>query len=164
MIHVPYVPGRLVPATKLAIEQSGFPYLFHELPIGDDGAYARLVRNLWNLKRSMIICEQDVVPTIEHLHQMVACSHDWCSYCYDDGSHPEGPMFGLVHFTGAVMQAHPWAADDALVVGKRRDTDHHWGSVDSAMARNLMIRGVKWYRHIPNVHHSHLYKGLAQHA
>jgi hypothetical protein len=154
-VVVPYVKGMLHCGTTQAVTHSGFWHRLVELPTGDEGAYGRLVRDLWHQGSTFVICEQDVIPSIDQLEAIATCEHDWCSYSYDDGLYPDGPMFGLVRFTSRVMTQHPHAAEVALVVGKRRDQEAEWWRVDALMARDLKIRGVPWFMHTPAVHHVH---------
>jgi hypothetical protein len=142
--------------TCRAVQQSSYWTRFVDLDPNDPGAYGRLIRQLWRSRTTVIICEHDVVPTPAQLYRIASCGHDWCSYSYDDGLYPDGPMFGLVRFSGAIMAAHPHAADVALVIGKRRDIEAEWWRVDALMARDLKIRGVPWTQHEPAVHHAHV--------
>jgi len=154
-IVVPFIRGQLHPDTLAAVRTCGQYHRLVDLDPGDPGAYGRLVRRLWRAQATVIICEHDVVPSPEQLATLQACRHDWCSYSYDDGLYPRGPMFGLVRLSGALMVRHPAAAEVALVIGKRRDTEAEWWHVDSLMARDLFIRGVEWFEHAPPVHHAH---------
>jgi hypothetical protein len=155
-VVVPYAHGMLSPDTYRAVQYSGHWCRFVDLDPGDGGAYGRLLRRLWRSQSDVVICEHDVVPTQAQLDVIVSCGHDWCSYPYDDGLYPDGPMFGLVRLAGRLMARHPEAAEVALVIGKRRDTEAEWWRVDSLMARDLMIRGATWERHEPAVHHAHV--------
>jgi hypothetical protein len=125
------------------------------LPRGDNGAYGRLFRSLWEAKGTFVICEHDVVPTFDQLAAITTCGHGWCSFQYDDELYPPGPMFGLVRFDRSVMLEHPHAAEVALIIGKRRDLEAEWWRVDSLVARDLQIRRVEWVEHGPPVHHCH---------
>lgn len=154
-VVVPFVHGMLNEDTCRTVAYSGYWHRFCDLDPLDEGAYGRLVRDLWGRQTSFVICEQDVIPTVDQLETIVECGHDWCSYSYDDGMYPDGPMFGLVKFSGRVMREHPHAAEVALVIGKRRDTEAEWWRVDALMARDLKIRGVPWFMHEPAVHHVH---------
>jgi hypothetical protein len=155
-IIVPFVHGKLHPDTLKAVQYSGYWCRFVDLDPSDAGAYGRLVRQLWRSQVGVIICEHDIVPTPEQLTTLQTCDHDWCSYSYDDGLYPRGPMFGLVRFSGRLMADYPHAAEVALVIGKRRDTEAEWWRVDALMARDLTIRGVAWHEHAPAVHHAHV--------
>jgi hypothetical protein len=155
-VIVPFVHGMLNQRTVRAVVNSGHWHRFCDLDPRDPGAYGRLVRDLWARGSAFVICEQDVVPTGAQLDTLVGCGHDWCSYSYDDGLYPDGPMFGLVRFSGRVMARHPHAAEVALVIGKRRDVEAEWWRVDALMARDLKIRGVEWVQHEPAVHHAHV--------
>lgn len=155
-VVVPFVHGMLNRETCQTVAHSGYWHRFCDLDPGDLGAYGRLVRDLWQMGTTFVICEQDVVPTIDQLDRIVECDHDWCSYSYDDGLYPDGPMFGLVRFDARVMAEHPHAAEVALVIGKRRDQEAEWWRVDALIARDLKIRGVEWFMHEPAVHHVHV--------
>lgn len=152
----PFAPGRLRWETSVALQTSGYPVDWVRLPASDPTAYGRLFRDLWSAGETFVICEQDVVPTQDQLDDIMGCGHPWCSYEYDNDLYPDGPMFGLVRFDRRVMSEWPLAAGVALVVGKRRDMEVAWWNVDSHVARDLMIRGVKWARHTPPVHHAHV--------
>lgn len=154
-IHVPFVAGLLDPDTFTAVAASGYPARFLAIDANDPGAYGRLVRRLWSVGRGLIICEHDVVPTRAQLTAIRECGHDWCSYSYDSDLYPDGPYFGLVKFSAAVMATHPRAAEVALHRGSGKELEVAWWEVDSCMARDLQIRGVPWFRHTPPVHHAH---------
>lgn len=155
-VVVPYVEGMLTDATRLAVETSGLPYVFAQLERGDEGAYGRLIRRLWLCFEDTIIVEQDVIPTLGQLTDISSCWHDWCGFNYDDGLYPDGPMFGCVKLSRRLKVRHPQAAEVALVIGKRRDTEAEWWRVDALMARDLMIRREQWTPHQSRVHHVHV--------
>jgi hypothetical protein len=155
-VVVPYVDHMLNPATRQAVMSFGYSHRFVQLDPLDEGGYGRLFRRLWSEWRTFIICEHDVVPTPGQLATLTTCGHDWCSYSYDDGLYPDGPMFGLAKFSGRLMSEHPHAADVALVIGRRRDVEAEWWRVDALVARDLGIRGVEWHQHRPAVHHAHV--------
>jgi hypothetical protein len=155
VVYVPFVAGRLQPATYRAVLQSGFPCQFLALEASDPYGYGRLIRRLWDRGRDFILCEQDVVPTRAQLDTLAGCGHGWCSYGYDDGRYPDGPMFGLARFAGWVMRKHPRAAQVALHTGPGKELEVGWWECDSMLARDLQIRGVAWHRHTPPVRHAH---------
>jgi hypothetical protein len=155
-VIVPFVHGRLHPDVVPAVQGSRLPYRLEDLDPTDEGAYGRMVRRLWRLQRTFIICEHDVVPTFDQLRGIAGCGHDWCSFAYDDDLYPPGPMFGLARFSRRLMRDHPHTAEDALVTGRRRDSEAEWWRVDALMARSLLIRRVEWHRHEPAVHHVHV--------
>lgn len=145
----------LNPATARAALDCRLPLRMVRLPTDDEGAYGRLFRSLWAGRETFLILEQDVVPTGEQLSEIAGCGHGWCSFQYDDGLYPIGPMFGLARFDRQTMWDHPYAAEVALVIGKRRDTECEWWRVDSMVAKDLMIRRVDWHQHDPAVTHTH---------
>jgi hypothetical protein len=155
-VVVPFVHGRLHPDTLKAVQYSGLWCRFVDLDPTDEGAYGRLVRQLWQSQATVIICEHDVVPTQQQLSDLYTCTHDWCGFNYDGHLYPGDSMFGLVRLSGALMARHPHAAEVALIIGKRRDTECEWWRVDSMMARDLIIRGERWREHLPVVHHAHV--------
>lgn len=155
-VVVPFVHGHLHPDVLPAVKASRLPYKLEDLDPTDEGAYGRMVRRMWRLQRTFIVCEHDVIPTLDQLQEIARCGHDWCSYSYDDGLYPAGPMLGLARFSRALMRQHPHAAEVALVTGRRRDQEAEWWRVDSLMARDLMIRGADWHEHVPAVHHAHV--------
>ena len=158
ILVVPYVEGMLNPSTRWAVTSAGIPYRLVNIQAGDDGAYGRLIRRLWQEGQTFVICEHDVVPTRGQLVSIASCGHDWCCYKYDDQLYPDGPMFGLARFSGRLMAEHPNAAECALVTGSRRDQEAAWWQVDSLMARDLLIRlGAGSYAfHDGRVHHAHV--------
>lgn len=146
----------LNPGTMEAVQYPPCRLRMVRLPRDDPGAYGRLFRSLWAARETFIVCEQDVIPTAGQLAEIAGCGHGWCSYQYDDGLYPVGPMFGLARFDGRTMWDHPYAAEVALVIGKRRDTEAEWWQVDSLVARDLIIRRVDWFSHEPEVRHAHV--------
>lgn len=154
-ILVPYVQGMLSINTYRVVTGSGFYYRLVRMDPADEGQYGRLLRRIWAHPLDLIICEHDVEPTVLQLAELIHCGHDWCGYNYDDGLYPDGPMFGCVRLSRRLMVRHPHAAEVALVIGKRRDTEAEWWRVDSLVARDLMIRGERWTAHEGVVHHAH---------
>lgn len=154
-VYVPFVHGWLDIETWRAVAASGYPAQFLALDRADDGAYGRLLRRLWARGDTFVICEHDVVPTLEQLATLQDCGHGWCSYGYDTALYPDGPYFGLVKFSAAVLAAHPLAAHVALHTGSGKELEVGWWECDSCLARDLQIRGVEWHRHLPPVIHRH---------
>ena len=178
MIVCPYVAGKLARPTQEALAMWPAPITWCQLPTDDHGAYGRLFRDLWRRGETFVICEQDIVPTVDQLAEISTCGHDWCYYGYDDNLYPEGPMFGLVRFDGRVMAEHPDAADRALSGSDGAGWQAPWWHVDSLVCRDLTIRlarpapegdgpdAQEWARHpwkragcvthLPPVHHAHV--------
>lgn len=155
LVVVPYVPGKLHHVTRAAVRAFAPHHRFVPLDADDDGAYGRLVRELWSAGEPFAICEQDTAPTRRQLDDLAACPGGWCSFLYDDALYPDGPMLGLVRFSADVLREHPIAAECALVIGRRRDTEAPWWNVDNLIARDLQIRGVPWCCHRDRVRHLH---------
>jgi hypothetical protein len=110
---------------------------------------------LWRSQRSFVLCEHDVVPTLDQLDEIVNCRHEWCSFSYDSDMYARGPMFGLARFDSAVMLAHPLAAEVSTMADREKMIGRTWHDLDAHVARDLSIRGVKWHEHSPPVHHAH---------
>jgi hypothetical protein len=154
-VVVPFVAGKLQPATYKAVMARKGPAQFICLDPAEPAGYGRLVRRLWAKQADVIICEQDVVPGRAQFAQLDRCGHGWCSFLYDSDLYGDSPMFGLVRFAGWLMKRHPLAAEVALSDGEYRPAEVGWWEVDSRLARDLIIRGVKWHRHTPPVQHEH---------
>ena len=155
VVSVPCVADKLCRDTVRAVVASGYPYRFVFLNPDDDAAYGQWWRRVWARGETVIVCEHDVVPTKAQLATVQRCGHGWCSFAYHGSMYPRGPMFGLVRVADRTMHDHPFAADVALEDGERRPEPVPWWNVDSAMARDLMIRGVQWHEHLPPVTHLH---------
>jgi len=155
-VIVPFVHGMLNPGTYRAVQYSGYHCKFVDLDPGDEGAYGRLLRQLWRSQCSVIIVEQDVIPTEHQLAVLQWCGHDWCSYRYSGDLYPRGPMFGCVRLSGALMARSPDLAEDRLIIGKRKDQEAPWWNIDTRMAQGLQIRGEIWFEHEPAVVHAHV--------
>lgn len=151
----PFVTGGLNPGTAVALQMSGVEVTWAKLPRSSPTAYGRLFRDLWEAGESFVICEQDVVPTAAQLSEIVGCGHEWCSFNYDSDLYPPGPSFGLCRFDASVMDRWPLAAAVATVRNDRWDTQEEWWHIDSLVARDLTIRGVRWVAHDTLVHHAH---------
>jgi hypothetical protein len=149
------VPDGLREETRQALLQAAVPVEWVRLDRSDPFGYGRMLRRLWRQERTFVICEQDVVPTVSQLWEIVSCGHLWCSYGYDDGNYPEGPMFGLCRFDWRLMHMWPAAAEISTIIGSRRDYEAEWWRVDSLLARDLQIRQVPWVKHLPPVRHIH---------
>ncbi len=65
----------------------------------DDGDYDKALKNVWE-KDSLIVVEQDVVPTVEMVEELFGCADPWCIFEYeirymDDKNPPFYPQTGL---------------------------------------------------------------------
>lgn len=141
MLVCPYVAGMLRPETQAALETAPSPAIYVELDSADDGAYARLLTRLWTGAGDLVVCEQDVVPSPDQLEAIVDCTHDWCSWPYDQAGYQRVPMLGLAKLSGALRARHPDLPRAALTDSHRHRDPVHWRSVNEALGRHLTHRG-----------------------
>lgn len=104
----------------------------------DDEAYWRLLRDLWNRKRTFILLEQDILPPPGMLDELWACPAEWCGCPY-----PVGNIWGVFHgatkYSASLMRRHPEALrsfssrywqnlDSQLIayIGRRQKESAHW--------------------------------------
>lgn len=78
-VVVPYVVGRLHPETEQWANKFGAA--LHELSSDHDSYWKALV-GWWNLPGDLVVVEQDVVPAVDAVAQMVECPQLWCSSPY----------------------------------------------------------------------------------
>lgn len=112
---VPHV--RVVPEVRAALPDAEWIDVS-----ADDEAYWRLLYRLWDARETVILVEQDILPTPDILAGMAACPADWCScgYQFED----LGLFYGLgcAKFSGKLMAEYP---DAIALVGEMGPSDHH---------------------------------------
>ena len=71
-------------ATRTALETEPWPdgvEIVHEQTPGQLG-YAQAVAKHWDYDGDLIICEQDIVPTVALVDRLIACPGEFCAYNY----------------------------------------------------------------------------------
>ena len=132
-----YVPFTRVNKTQIAVfamENVG-P---HWVPMGDDEAYWRLLRDRWRDGGKFLLVEHDILPWPGALRELWDCPHRWCSLPYYLQS-GVGYAFGCTKFEPAhlpdigdvveALETRHWYSLDTKVIGTLRDrygvTAHH---------------------------------------
>ena len=101
-----------------ALRDSGWEWYPVELAAGDDTSYLHFFEYRWRVGSDFIVCEHDVIPTVEQLQQLEDCPAEWCSFNeYDAGP----PTLSLARFRSSFIAGHRdlwrqlWAANRKTV-------------------------------------------------
>lgn len=154
VIYCPYVDGMLNSETRDVILSVPIPHRFVAIDPLDPYAYSRLLRRIWQERRTAIIVEHDVIPTYAQLTQIATCGHEWCGFRYSGRCDGLGGTLGCARFGAHLMRRYPLAAQYALHDRRSPRGDTHWQQVDQELARDLRIRGAVWSDHGTLVHHA----------
>ena len=106
-------PRIIVPYTELnelvidELGKTGFP--LECVPVSsDDDAYRRLLRDLWQQRRTVFICEHDVLVWPGAVKELFDCSCVWGAYSYElHGGIGIYHGFGATKITPTLMDAVP---------------------------------------------------------
>jgi hypothetical protein len=105
------------------------------------------MKNIWGLDNLLII-EQDIVPTIEQIHSMYLCDHDWCCFGYqikykDVANAPLNIIYGLgcTKFSLRQQQQYP------VEMWYKKTSNWAWYNLDSRIVNPMVSFGC-----VPFVH------------
>lgn len=146
---VPYVVGGLQsPTLAAALAYDGQVDL---IDVNADGqTYARILADLWQRQESVLIVEQDVVPTLAQLASLASCEHPWCAFTYEphkDVSYDDPGsivMLGCCKLSAEFMQATERAWFDLNLP---------WWHCDVRVSMFGRGAGYTPHQHSPNVQH-----------
>ncbi len=146
----------MIEGLQLALEMDGIAADYVEM--GDEFAYWRLLRGLWEAGEGFVVVEHDVLPWPGALRQLWDCPEMWCAFPYRL-SHDPGfsTALGCTKFSAKLLERTPGAMDVLAEgryghsVGDRR----HWWGLDGRLSLVLTnLVGLGWpHRHEPPVSH-----------
>ena len=145
--------------SRIAGYLAGEGIAYHTVAIdrGEPYAYAQLLIELWAGRRSVVIVEHDVIPTITQVIKLVTCRQSWCYVPYPMGGASDGPALGCTRIGGDLMAAYPTLATGALTLDRARERLAHWTSVDGLLGAAIIGRGITAHRHPGRALHTHTY-------
>jgi len=119
---------------------------------GSDDAYWRLLARLWTGDMTLVVIENDMLPTPAQVQGLLACHEPWCAHPYQL---PGGvmPALGLAKFSRDLQRACP---DLLRAVGEMTGDGvppRHWVHLDVRVDRALRGRGVELHLHPGSVRH-----------
>lgn len=141
-VVVPFVPGMLAEATRLALRQEYIPVEYVE--VGDDGRYADLLESAFDWGDRFIVVEQDIVPWWGAIGAIWDCPEPWCAYGYmAEDLIPPGNVvpLGCAKFDPRRLPLNP-------VPGVPRRS---WSILDVHITQQLYVAGVVVHQHHPGV-------------
>ena len=160
-IVIPYVHNKLRAETRAVGE-----HLFTEFANVEDSdqAYFKLLTRWWELGRGFILCEEDVVPSVELLNEMWSCPAEWCSAffyawggtMYPDEIKPQYPWrhritdtLALNKFGTTLLRRAPGAMRDAAA---RTNHRNHYNMLDLALVHEGAVLQSHPYLAKPHLH------------
>lgn len=157
LVVIPHVRGQLRTEVVEAAIRSGLPVRLVQTDLEDDGGYAQLLTQLWQLPREWVLCEQDTVPPDGVLAAMVRCDHPWCTVRHWVGTHWETRSLGVARFALQLRVQLPLVADQVLGPPWHGHPWRHWRVCDTQLARDMMARGIDPHVHPGRTRHLHHY-------
>jgi hypothetical protein len=149
VIVVPYVEGRLHPATAAAARAAGgVPW---RLDPADDTAYALLLSCLWSSGEGFTVLEEDVEPPPRWTAAFDACPSGWC--CRSPRLRPGLAWLGCVRFRPEFCAEHPTAMVEAMSIEDDGAPAWTWRKVDVRLERVLRGRHLTPCFHDPPCRH-----------
>ena len=114
---------------------------------GDNFACSKLISKLWREQQSVLLIEQDVLPTPELLLDMWSCNHDWCAGWYWQGP-DKVTALACNKFSASRLRQCPHAVGSS-------DYPLQWTQIDLALLPQLRGCGFNAHQHDPPVLHLH---------
>lgn len=142
LVVVPYSDGHLNPWTRRVLDSYAINVSYSLLP--DDDAYRRLLRDLWQAQRTVVLVEQDIVPWYGAIEELYRCMGEWCSCAYRyRGGYGIYHGLGCTKVSAELMQATPglW------------DAPGHWSEMDRRLYFAAREVGQEPHPHRPPVLH-----------
>lgn len=116
---------------------------------GDDNAYYRHMKRVWEVGEDFINMEHDIVPWPGAIDELLDCQRPWCFFGFQDRlpdlvRDADTAMFGLVRFRASIMRELPsiWKTPEPL----------HWRQLDLHFFEHAFRRhAVAPHQHWPSV-------------
>lgn len=133
--------------TWQAFEQIRKEFDVKDLFVNEKGDYDDALRRVWAINDDLLIVEQDIVPTLELVRDVVACKEPWCT-CKYKVSYKDNVLqpyylnygFGFMKYSAKLRRELP--VDTWFQVG-----EWDWFNLDSRINGELVAKGLE--------HHSH---------
>lgn len=110
---------------------------------GDDEAYHRLLKELWDSGQTFIINEHDNIPHPWSYTEMGSCNHAWCGTPYMVVGKVQTAL-GLTKFHRVLTRERP----NTLDIG-----DRYWAHQDIVIGLGLLGTGIGQHVHMPPIDH-----------
>jgi len=140
LVIVPF--AQLHPITDRAVAEF-FPDARRVNVAGDNFAYWRLLRSVWDRGEGIVIIEHDIEPTKTAVDQALSCECEWGRSPYP-WSITTTASFGFARFSAELLQA---------TSGLLGDEPIHWGLLAWTIEPKLESLGFKPHEHAPVGHH-----------
>lgn len=151
-----------------ALDRTHFPYTVE--PVVKDDDYWLTLMSYWN-RDDLLIVEQDIMPTADHIEGLLSCPYDACTvpyYLAEDRL----SIFRFIGRENAPQNAHYRPEDrpdfcEGSSIGLVKLTRHaqshvrlhaqpylrHWSMNDFWISRELWNAKIPWHVHYPGVRH-----------
>jgi hypothetical protein len=155
-----------------------YPVRSYAIPPKDDSAYWRFLLRNWG-KDQIVIIEQDIVPTVDRVYELIDCQDDACTVPYDMRPGVKGGSLfyakgyladGMAE--GLTMYKEPFptysegsgfgfvklnsALQRKIPLHKYPVDAYKWSCIDSWVSAYMQrVLDVKWHVHLPKVKHNH---------
>ena len=133
-VIVPYT--NLRSATRIALDQTGYPIDYVNVSDGDD-AYWELLDEAWQVGEDFAIVEQDIVVAPDTLASFEGCPQPWCAATYPYLTSDSYRGLGCVRFRAELISALPGLIDELALVDYPNHGPKHWCTLDAALQRLL---------------------------
>lgn len=134
-IICPYT--KIQPATRDALKNYSVHYM--EMDNGID--YWRLLKQLWETGKEVIIVEHDVIPWPGALEALVECEEEWCGYGYPTSINYVA--LGCCKLGAGLMKKTAGLWDKMLL--------RNWRNCDGHLGNSLAAMGIHPHEHSPAV-------------
>lgn len=152
---VPYVHGMLRDETMAAVQHSGAPFFTFALEQNDPYQYAELFRQVWDWHVDTVWIEQDMVPTVVQIKDLLYCNRDWCTIKYHQGGGMYTTGIGFAKISKQIKDIWPVAGANIAADPRGKDRAVKWPSLNEAVENHLGRLGVELHVHEGQVPHLH---------
>jgi len=130
---------RISPATREALDSSGYAWEPHDVS-GSDDAYWGVLAGLWAAGEDFAVVEHDIIPAPGALASFEACAHGWCScpYPYLAGTYAG---LGCTRFRAGLIARQPDLMDVVATMSNDSHPPKSWCTLDAWIQVVLRQRG-----------------------
>lgn len=116
-------------------------------PMLNDESYWELLRDLWQIGKSFIVVEHDIVVNESTIDELRLCDSDWCAMPFPYRGEERAYSLACTKFSSALIRRHPDLMDYVAGLYDSTHSPRHWCRLDAWIWEALTTAGEKRCEH-----------------
>lgn len=116
-------------------------------PMLSDDSYCELLADLWQIGKSFIIVEHDIVVNETTIDELRACDHDWCAMPFPYRGEDFAYSLACTKFSAALIRRHPQLMERVAEMWDDKHPPKHWCRMDAWIFGQLTHAGEQRHEH-----------------